>query len=97
MCIRDSINDSQDTDNLDFLAAGITLSKLLNVAIPPSLDIDLELITDEVFGALCTTFKPVSRFCPCPAKEIPVYSILEFAPFKTDIGYNIETFEPRCV
>jgi len=37
----------------------------------------------------------VSKFCPPPAKVIPVYSVLAPSPFKILIGYNIETFEPK--
>ena len=54
--------------------------------IPPAFDIDFVLITDDVSGAACTTFEPVSRFCPSPANVIPVNSILAPLPFSILIG-----------
>ena len=44
-------------------------------------DIDLAFTTLDVFGALCTTLNPLSRFCPPPANEIPVYSVFAPSPF----------------
>ena len=62
---------------------------------PPSFEIDLEFTTEEVFGALWITLKPVSKFCPLPAKVIPVYSVFAFSPFKMLIGYNIDILDPK--
>ena len=39
--------------------------------------------------------EPVSIFCPGPANEMPVYSLLALSPFRTEQGYSILTFEPK--
>jgi len=44
---------------------------------------------------LCITLNPVSKSCPCPAKDIPVYSVFAPFPFKTLNGYSIDIFEPN--
>ena len=90
-----SISESQDTTIFEFVAFGVTCTLLLNVHIPPSFEIDFEFTTEEVFSALCTTFTPVSKFCPFPANEIPVNSHWAFLPFNMLIGYNIEILEPK--
>ena len=54
--------------------------------IPPPFEMERVLINELVFGALCTTFAPVSRFCPLPAKVTPVNSMEERSPFKMAIG-----------
>ena len=61
---------------------------ILNVLTPPSLEMDFVLIKDEVSAPLCTTFAPVSRFCPSPAKVMPVNSILDPLPFNIVMGYR---------
>ena len=43
-------------------ASFVMLTELRNVLIPPSLEIDLVFMYEEVSGAACTTFAPVSRF-----------------------------------
>ena len=48
-----------------------------------------------MFGALCTTLKPLSRFCPAPANDIPVNSVFAPSPFNILIGYSIDIFEPN--
>ena len=47
-----SINDWQDTADLDSFAALATTTELRNVEIPPSLEIERVLIYDDVFGAV---------------------------------------------
>ena len=37
----------------------------------------------------------MSRFCPSPAKVIPVNSILAPRPFKMLMGYRQDTWEPK--
>ena len=93
--ILSNIKDSQDTEHFDFSAFCPILTSALYVQLPPSFDIDFELTTDDVFLALCTTLKPVSKFCPLPAKVIPVYSVLAPSSFKMLIGYSIETLDPK--
>ena len=78
--ILSSIRDSHEMDNLDLVAFFLTKVLLLNVHIPPSLEIDLELTTEVVCGALWIIFNPVSKFCPHPAKLILVNSQEEFSP-----------------
>ena len=93
--IESIISDSQEIDSLEFFAFLLTIELLLNVHIPPSLEIDLELTTELVFGALWIIFNPVSRFCPFPAKDILVNSQEEPTPDNTLSGYNIDTREPN--
>ena len=41
---------------------------------------------DEVFFPTCIIFNPVSKFCPFPANEIPVYSQVLLSPCRILIG-----------
>ena len=63
-------------------------TELLKVLTPPSLEMERVFIKDDVSGAAWTTFAPVSRSWPFPAKVMPVNSILAPRPFKMLIGYR---------
>ena len=52
------------------------------------LEMERVFIKDDVSGAAWTTFAPVSRSWPFPAKVMPVNSILAPRPFKMLIGYR---------
>ena len=68
---------------------------MATIRLPPFLEIDFEFIVEEVFGAACITFAPVSKFCPLPAKDTPVNSALAPSPFNILIGYSIDICEPK--
>ena len=67
---------------------GRTSTELRKVLTPPSLEMDLVLTKEVVSGALWTTFVPVSRFWPLPAKVMPVNSARAPLPFKILMGYR---------
>ena len=90
-----SISDWQDTEDFACLAPFCTTTLLRNVLMPPLLLIERVFIYELVFLPMCTTFAPVSRFCPAPANVTPVNSILELSPLSTLIGYRQPTWEPN--
>lgn len=90
-----SIRDSHDTDDFEFFAFSFILISDLYVHFPPFFDIDFAFTTLEVFFALWIALKPLSRFCPSPANDIPVNSVFAPSPFNMLIGYSIEIFEPN--
>ena len=60
--------------------------ELRKVCTPPDLLMPLVSTEAEVSGAPSTTLQPVSRFCPAPAKVMPVNSQLERAPSMMVVG-----------
>ena len=50
------------------------------------LEMDFAFTAEVVFLPLCTTFIPVSRFCPSPANVMPVYSIFAPSPCSMVMG-----------
>ena len=59
---------------------------LRKVLIPPLLLMERVFIKELVSFPMWTTFAPVSRFCPAPAKVTPVNSIRERSPFRMLMG-----------
>ena len=90
-----SISDWQDTEDFACLAPFCTTTLLRNVLIPPLLLIERVFMYELVFLPMCTTFAPVSRFCPAPANVTPVNSILALSPLSTLIGYRQPTWDPN--
>src|SRR5574344_154153 len=76
-------------------ASLFTTTALRYVLMPPYLLIDFVLMTLDVYGPRWIIFAPVSRFCPLPAKVMPVNSQRECAPFKMVIGYKYEMWLPN--
>src|SRR5690554_2421734 len=65
------------------------------MALPPPLEIDLELMLEVVYGAAWTTLAPVSSVCPAPAKDTPMNSARARSPRRMLMGYNMDTLEPK--
>jgi len=86
-----SISDWQDTEDFACFAPFCTTTLLRNVLMPPLLLMERVFMYELVFLPMCTTFAPVSRFCPAPANVTPVNSILELSPLSTLIGYRQPT------
>ena len=77
------------------MALALISTMPLYVAIPPSLEIDLDMIVEEVFLPMCMTFDPVSWFCHSPATAIPSKSVLLLCPFRIVHGYSMVVRDPR--
>src|SRR5581483_1735632 len=86
---------SQTTFDLEPVAPFATSSRPRYPARPPFFEIDLDVITDDVLGATCTTLPPASWCCPLPAKAIESTSPCARSPSSHTAGYFIVTFEPR--
>ena len=90
-----SISDWQDTALLACLALFSTTTLERNVLMPPLLLMERVFMYELVFLPTCTTFAPVSRFCPAPANVTPVNSMRARSPFKMLIGYRQPTCDPN--
>src|ERR671928_1094397 len=95
---RDSssrMSASQTTLDFAPLAPFDTSSSPRWPAPPPFFEIDLDVITDDVFGATCTALPPASWCWPCPANAIDSTSPCAPSPSSQIAGYFIVSFEPR--
>ena len=67
-----SLSDWHDTLAADPFAASVATMDDLHVEMPPPFEMDFVSMDADVSGAASTTLQPVSRFCPAPAKVMPV-------------------------
>ena len=82
------MSDWQETLAAESVAFGVATTELRNVDTPPPLEMDFVSMAAEVSGAASTTLQPVSRFCPWPAKVMPVKVQRLLRPARMDIGYR---------
>src|ERR671935_2625362 len=89
------ISASQTTFDFDPCAFLATSSSPRYPARPPFFEIDFDVITDDVFGAMCTALPPASWCCPAPANAIESTSPCAPSPISQMLGYFMVSFEPR--
>ena len=81
-----SMSDWQLTLTAEFSARSVTTTELRKVWMPPPLEMPLVSTVALVSGAFSTTLQPVSRFCPAPAKVMPVKLERLLRPLSTLMG-----------
>src|SRR6185437_15770973 len=86
---------SQTTREREPVAPGLTWIRPRYEAWPPFLEIDFDVITDEVLGAMWVILPPASWFWPWPAKAIESTSPCAPSPFRSTAGYFMVICEPR--
>ena len=89
------ISASQTTFDFAPLAPGLTRSRPRYEARPPPREIDFEVITEVVLGAMCVILAPASWCWPSPANAIESTSPCAPGSLRMTAGYFIVSFEPR--
>src|SRR5437588_10476082 len=89
------VRASQTTVGRDPTAPLLTWSSPRYEDRPPSLEIDLDVITEDVCGAACVILPPASWCWPLPANAIESTSPRAPSPFRITAGYFIVICEPR--
>src|SRR5918997_2134920 len=62
---------------------------------PPSLEMDLDVMTELVFGAMCVILPPASWWWFLPANAMDRTSPCAPSPFRITAGYFMVICEPR--